>query len=333
MEKLIGPIVPPPEPYASWEKYSDRRAAWLDYSSAKGNERIQKRRLADDLGLNINGSVKYLTVDSVFEALKSPGAFIPIGDGKLISRSYLPTIAARAARIDRARFGIYFEPVKGSRGLPYLMAIPLSERPIRSSDSTDLTRFAWGDFGPEQDFSPTSESVLYLAYGYRDRLFGCYAGVTTRGLLKRTKEHLSEKDYSFDLGGSLAWELPSDWSTLNAAGQVALAEGLLIHTLVRSLDGYWLENRRYPSKIKSLSDEQVDSVMSYMTDRVYPLVQNKAKVTLDPEPRPTLALGRKQSDGGYIHAFTGGTLAGGGSGSVAERNGWRVARPRFRQTQ
>lgn len=185
--------------------------------------------------------------------------------------------------------------------------------------NSNLSDLAWGSFPHGVDFNPESKSILYLSFGEKSEVLGCYAGVTIRGLNRRISEHLNQHDYSFELKASLAWELPKSWSTANASGQVSLAEGLLIHTLVRSLEGKWLENRQYPSKVSNLSEDEVDSVVDYMEHQVYPQIESHIGFKLDREPRPVAKISR----GRNIHAFHGGSLVSGDAMSTARRNLWR----------
>lgn len=136
-----------------------------------------------------------------------------------------------------------------------------------------------------------SYKTLYLGYGKRSGKPAFYAGTTTRGLHKRHSEHKTgsqDRRYEFELEGYLAWELPKAWRTTPTASEYALIEDLLMYSLCRTLHDtdYWLDNRRFNTKIRNMTYEQVSEVLSFMQNSVYPKIEKRFGIKIDPEPMP-----------------------------------------------
>lgn len=147
----------------------------------------------------------------------------------------------------------------------------------------------FSDVSPGQNFY--AHRTLYLGYGHVGSSSAFYAGTTTRTLKRRDSEHGSgskDRRYCFIIDGYLAWELPTHWGTRSTESELALAEDLLIYSLCRTLrgTGHWLDNRRYNTKVRKLSEKQVDETCDFMRDHVYPRIEERFNLTIQSEPRP-----------------------------------------------
>lgn len=311
-ENLNGPLEPP--------QLSGNVSPSSKYKLRGGLDDFvaSNKTITDFFGLH--KSMNFLTEIAILSALQSPGQPIPLTNGFAISLIELEFLSARAARMDFQQFRIYFEPKSSSTGVPFLVAKPLESPFSKYELDPYWGGLHFGDLTPFQDFNPRAGAVLYLAYGNRHGEMACYAGITTQGLLRRSAQHRYDGDYDFELTGLLAWELPVIWNASQAAGEVSLAEGLLIHSLNKSLSesGGWLQNRQYPTKVRSLTNERVAEVWDFMDSFIYKTIESKFGFEITREKHP---LWSDSVAEGY-HVFWSGAKATGDSALRAKRMGW-----------
>lgn len=316
-------------------------AAWTTSIAKFGTRESQGRAL----GLSRGGAAKYLTMDTVLDALRRPGVPVRMGTGQTIAGTYLDSLVSSAAGIDKHRLRVYWkpEPQRPSRGVPYLFAIPLSivsaESEENAESSLDLTTRAplssgisiRSSFrGALDKFSPAMDgALLYCSMGEKKSIEGpaAYVGFTSRDLRSRIGEHLRDNDYDFVFDGTLVWELPPHWRVGRGSGEVSLAEGLLLHTIARTLGnhGGWVQNKSYHAKVRDLSEAQVDEVLEILQDQVYPAVSKRLRLEIIEEPRPVLS--RKGAYRG-IHLYDSGSYATGEANRRVGALGWPTAQPR-----
>ena len=290
-------------------------------------------------------SRKYITADAVVEAFENPGTPVLLADGAPVKLDYLATLRRQAMAIS-PKLTVEREMVRwrgGYRNYNHeftvtLLAEPLHDRTpvvvIPVDPHPEFKMLEFGNFGITKNFTPDSGKILYFTYGYKimddgSRIPACYVGSTTRELRSRIREHMngsSDRPFHFIPEGSLAWELPEQWAMVQTEGEVSLIEDMLIYTMNRTLAGrgWWLDNRRYNTKVRCLTEGRVSEVMHMLQNYVYTLISQRLGFALDPEPRPKHGLETPYYLKNYAHLYSSGTM-GDRSARVRGREvGWII---------